>query len=480
MRRYFQQTWLLLVILLALGFFTRFLFIWHPAETVFDEVYFGSFAQSYFTHEYYFDIHPPLGKLLLAGTAFTFGYKPDLTFETIGTKFTNHTYIYLRLLPVLLGSLLPLLLFLVAKALDASKLASFFAGLAALLDNGLLVDAHFIFIDGFIPVFGFAGLCFLLYWRKNRRIVSFVLACIFLSLTACVKWSGLAYPAIGALIILWDTIARWKDESYATLKFLARGASFIAIFALLYITQFWVHFALLTKSGPGNAYMSPGFQKTLENNAYQTDSSTQPIEFLKKFVELQEVMYTSQESLTGKHPYASRPQSWPLMERPIYYWNEPDPVDQSKTIARIYFMGNPFVWWIAFQIFILSVVFLVFEFLPFTKKEFASLEPTHPWFYEKRAILYVGWILTYIPFFLIPRDLFLYHYVSALLFSIVVMSIFLFDYIPLLQAPKRRVFAFSLLVGIFIVGFIFIAPLSYGLNLNDAEYNSRVWFQSWI
>ncbi|MFN7088533.1 MAG: phospholipid carrier-dependent glycosyltransferase [Candidatus Paceibacteria bacterium] len=51
---------------LSLGLITRFLFIWNPPEVVFDEVHFGKFLYAYFTGEYYFDIHPPLGKLILA------------------------------------------------------------------------------------------------------------------------------------------------------------------------------------------------------------------------------------------------------------------------------------------------------------------------------------------------------------------------------------------------------------------------------
>ncbi|MBU4141994.1 phospholipid carrier-dependent glycosyltransferase, partial [Patescibacteria group bacterium] len=59
----------LFVILAALAFIIHFAFLACPNQTIFDEVYFGKFAAAYFSREYYFDIHPPLGKLIIAGWA---------------------------------------------------------------------------------------------------------------------------------------------------------------------------------------------------------------------------------------------------------------------------------------------------------------------------------------------------------------------------------------------------------------------------
>src|SRR5690349_4360886 len=53
-----------------------FLRIWRisfPGETVFDEVYFPKMAWQYLTGEAFFDIHPPLGKLMIAVGESIFG-----------------------------------------------------------------------------------------------------------------------------------------------------------------------------------------------------------------------------------------------------------------------------------------------------------------------------------------------------------------------------------------------------------------------
>jgi len=76
------------IILTILAIFTRFYKISEPAQVVFDEVHFGKFASYYLRHTYYFDVHPPLGKLMLAGAGWAGGYNGSYLFDKIGNG--NH------------------------------------------------------------------------------------------------------------------------------------------------------------------------------------------------------------------------------------------------------------------------------------------------------------------------------------------------------------------------------------------------------
>ncbi|HEV8216525.1 MAG TPA: phospholipid carrier-dependent glycosyltransferase, partial [Gemmatimonadaceae bacterium] len=58
-----------LIGLTALSFLTHFWKLFTPAAVVFDEAYYEKFAGAYFTHKFYFDVHPPLGDLMYAGIA---------------------------------------------------------------------------------------------------------------------------------------------------------------------------------------------------------------------------------------------------------------------------------------------------------------------------------------------------------------------------------------------------------------------------
>src|SRR5687768_840516 len=54
-----------LAIIALLAVVTRFAFLYDPRAIVFDEIYFREFALRYQEGTYYFDLHPPLGKLIL-------------------------------------------------------------------------------------------------------------------------------------------------------------------------------------------------------------------------------------------------------------------------------------------------------------------------------------------------------------------------------------------------------------------------------
>ncbi|CAG8518645.1 19150_t:CDS:2, partial [Racocetra persica] len=97
-----------LAILTIMSFITRFWKIHHPHQVVFDEVHFGKFASYYIKRTYFFDVHPPLAKLMFAALGWLMGYDGHFEFDNIGDDYiTNDVpYIGFRLLPAALGALL--------------------------------------------------------------------------------------------------------------------------------------------------------------------------------------------------------------------------------------------------------------------------------------------------------------------------------------------------------------------------------------
>lgn len=243
-------------------------------------MHFGGFASNYLRREYFFDVHPPLGKLLIAGAGYLFGFDGSFSFDMIGRSYitTSAPYVALRTLMVVLGvgSIALSYASLMEMGLSVTS-----AGLAAGLqgfDNALTVQSRFILLDS-ILIFFISGAVYA--WIRFRQQRSRPFApqwWLWLCLTGAsigaatsVKMVGLfTVGAIGVATVvdLWE-LADWRRRnSDATFKkhFLCRALALIALPVLIYVATFYVHFTVLTKTGPGDEYMSAEFQAMLEGN----------------------------------------------------------------------------------------------------------------------------------------------------------------------------------------------------------------------
>ena len=101
------------LIILAISFLVRLFLLSHPAVVVFDEVHFGGFARKYLNRVFFFDVHPPLAKLLVAFSGLL-GNLGDFTFERIGVDYLEPKvpYVLMRSFPALLGAVVPVLCYL--------------------------------------------------------------------------------------------------------------------------------------------------------------------------------------------------------------------------------------------------------------------------------------------------------------------------------------------------------------------------------
>lgn len=435
---------LIILLLLILGGATRMLFIWYPAEVVFDEVYFGKFAAGYLKGEYFFDIHPPLGKLLVSGMAYLGHLKPDETFSKIGDPYNGYTFIWLRFLPALFGALLPTTIFLFLKSLRASTKSALFAGIAVLLESALITHSRFILLDSMLLFFGFAGLALFFYWRNySKKWWHLVTSGILLAFSLSIKWTGISFLGLACLVLSYDDAIRLAFKKNITQmgRYIGAIGFLLTVSFLIYMSVFAVHFSLLKKSGSGDAFMSQSFLKTLFGTTASSDPSIRPPGFWSKFVELNTRMYTANNSITQRHPSESRYYAWPLMVRPIYYWEKID-----SSMRKIVLAGNPVIWGLALGFLLIGVVVL---------KSGKN---------KKIIFLYVAWLVNILPFIPIKRPLFLYHYFPSLIFSIAIMSIVLFDSTDnnLALLFKSRL-AFAVIITMFVIGFLAVSFYTYGL-----------------
>jgi len=288
-----------IILLTVAAILTRCWGLFTPAAVVFDEVYFKVYAGDYLTRSYYFDPHPPLGKLLLGGWAWLAHLNP-------AALTGSDPAVVLRVLPAIAGALIIPVFYAFLRTLGASRRVATLGAALLLLDNALLVESRFILIDSMLILFGLAAVtCFLAARHRTGRARMALIAssAVLAGLSASTKWTGLTALGLSGFVWLTDQIRRprhiaWKARMFEALMLVLAPA-------LVYLAVFWIHFSLLTHTGQGDAFMSPRFQSTLIGTA--TYEPSVHMSFWNKFIDLNKAMQASEQTLkTATHPYGSK------------------------------------------------------------------------------------------------------------------------------------------------------------------------------
>ncbi|TFK29641.1 O-mannosyltransferase [Coprinopsis marcescibilis] len=276
-----QGSFIVVVALTALAFALRFYKISFPDQVVFDEVHFGKFAAYYITHQYYFDVHPPLAKMLFGLAGWFVGFDGSFLFENIGDSYVtnNVPYVGMRALPAILGSLTVPVVYAIMKESGYSTVIAAFSASLILFDNAHIAQSRLILLDAalifFISLTIYSYVRFKKYryreftfeWWTWLLMTGFWMACTWAS-----KVNGILIVAtigVAVLIDLWGILDARKEGhtmDYFWSHFLARAGGLILWPIVLYLTFFYIHFSILTQSGPGDTFMSPAFQETLAGN----------------------------------------------------------------------------------------------------------------------------------------------------------------------------------------------------------------------
>ncbi|KAI0464758.1 hypothetical protein LJB42_002383 [Komagataella kurtzmanii] len=266
---------LLLVTITA--FCTRFYAINYPDEVVFDEVHFGKFASYYLERTYFFDLHPPFAKLLIAFVGFLAGYNGEFKFTTIGESYIKNEvpYVVYRSLSAVQGSLTVPIVYLCLKECGYTVLTCVFGACIILFDGAHIAETRLILLDATLIFFVSLSIYSYIKFTK-RRSEPFgqkwwkwlFFTGVSLSCVISTKYVGVfTYLTIGCGVLfdLWSLVDYKKGYSlaYVGKHFAARFFLLILVPFLIYLNWFYVHFAILSKSGPGDSFMSSEFQETL-------------------------------------------------------------------------------------------------------------------------------------------------------------------------------------------------------------------------
>jgi hypothetical protein len=219
-----------------------------------------------------------------------------------------------------------------------------------------------------------------------------------------------------------------------------------------------------------------------------------------------DVVWYEKSVSSATHPYSSPWWSWPLMLRPIAYWQN---FPKTGDVQTVWGGGNPVLWWGALTAITITAVQ-------------AIERPT-----LTRSFIVIGYLSYWLIWAWIGRTLFLYHYMASVYFGYLALAILLADcfneraepwehlallltmtpvfflglplkwawlifppavvayFVLLLKTRYAGRYVASVFVVVGLVLFVYYFPIWVGMPISRDGYYARMWLQvgglrSWI
>ena len=449
----------LLFILSILSFFIRYWIIWHPSGVVFDEVYFGNFSNYYIKSQYYHDIHPPLAKLIMYFVANLSEYDGNINFNHSPDGYGVPDYIQLRLTPATFSALCIPLIYLSVRFLGFSKIAAFTSSFLILCDISLGVEGRHILSDGILHFFSILHITILFYTISLSKLdywfhIFHLLTGITLGAASSCKNTAWGLAVLDAFSYIYFLYNFHEEISLDYLfDLIIYGGSLLFLDIFIYFIIFSIHFILLPIAGPGTVFLEEKMKEQLIPNLSVNSSLKARHIFGPSLI--QRVFVYSYKTHKGNmgitqfHDSQSFPKHWPILGSvSVFFW--------SKNGREIRCLGNAFTYYF-------SLLGLVLSLFGFKHKH-----------YLKALLNFIGYCSCYFPFYLIPRVLYLYHYLIPLMISCISFGISLDFYLP----PKFKGIISVLVCFLTLIGFWIWIDYLYGLPYKDRDF--AIWNQNWI
>lgn len=418
----------------------------YRSSAYFDEIYYFRTANEFITGQpAYENTHPPLGKSLIALGALLFGTNP-FGFRFMGTLF---------------GVLMLPFLYIFAQNITSNRFIASITTLCFAFDFMHYTQTRLATIDVYIVFFIILMFCFMERYLRlsfydtklTKTFLPLGLSGIAFGLGIACKWSGF-YAGAGLAILFFTSLyQRFQEYRYAC--------------AHPKETTNGIAHSHIVKSFLPNTYKTIGFCMVffvvlplviyilsyLPFRDYSQDG------LLTRMWNNQFTMFNYHSKLEATHPYSSLWYQWPTMIRPVFYF--------SKTVGDglyqgISAFGNPLVWYTAIPAALYTAYMALF-------KE------------NKTArFLCISFLAQFLPWTLISRCTFLYHYFPSVPFLVLMIG---FTMTQLHKKIRPQIF-YPLCVAYcaaVIIMFVMFYPVITGTPVSG-EYVSTYlkWMDSWV
>ena len=385
-------------------------------STYFDEIYHARTAYEHLHGEAAYETsHPPLGKLLMSASVAVFGMTP------FGWRFAG----------TLVGVLMLPAVYLLVKQLTKKTFPAALAmGLLA-LDCMHFTQTRIATIDSFPVLFILLSLLFMLRFMQSdpgdgdwsglwEPTSDLALSGFFMGCGIASKWIVFYAGAGLAVCYFWTLFRRLREarrraspQDPECMKRAWSRAFFLCCWCILF-------FILI----PAVIYLTcyvPFFARDIGSGSIRNTE-----EFLDRWYSVQKYSmfdYHSKPGLGMDHPYYSPWYEWPLSLRPMYYYSAaymPEGMSQS-----IYCFGNPAVWYLG------DLAMLVTAGCWILGHRYRAKHSDRLWHLQAHtepgsegiaAFLLIGFLSQFLPWVLVPRGTYIYHYFASVPFLIMSLS----------------------------------------------------------
>ncbi len=431
-------------------------------------------------------VHPPLGKQLIAIGEWLLGYTPTGW----------------RLASAVAGIVSVLLIIRVVRRMTGSTLLGGIAGVLLICDGVSHVMARTALLDVFQEVFVLAAFACLIADRDQvrARLAAAVAdgtvvasrfgialgarwwrfgAGVLLGLTTAVKWSGAYWViAFAALSLIWDMQARREAGIRRAVRaglrrdLLPTVWSLTVVPLLVYVGSWWAWFAsetgwprhTLVAVESNRSDWKSGFLYELahlwQNTLWQ---------WTWKMLDFHAHLLTPTDP-SKRHPWESKPWTWPLGTRPVLYYSPADGPGcgdgATDCVRRIFLIGTPALWWI-------SLFVLVWALW----KAIGRLD----WRY---AAVLVAYGAGYLPWFTnLDRQMYFFYATPLAPFLVIGIALVLGDILGRANAGVERrytsIAVVALYVGLVVANFVWLWPILNGEPITHARLTMETWLPSW-
>ena len=428
----------------------------------FDEIYHArtgyEHANALHTYE---TTHPPLGKVFMSWCIRLMGMTP------FAWRFAG----------ALTGVLMIPAIYLLARQLLCSTLWSALCALLLSADCMHFTQTRIATIDSFPVLFMMLMFLFMARWmrmsfyhqRLRDTFVPLALSGACMGLAIASKWIG-CYGAVGLAALFFARFAQLmrqglyarahRDEHPAFARaadtFARKGAATLAACCVFFVAVPVVIYVL--------SYVP--YLRAYGEVKWN-------LRTLSRIWDAQVLMFDYHKNLVAEHYFASPWYEWPLIVKPMWYYNAD--FKGAGMASSILAFGNPAVWWTGLA----GMVFVLGESVRRCMLPALGVLPGRDDERDRALpVIAVGFLSAYLPWVLVSRLTFIYHYFASVPWIIVATAVMLQT-----LARRRRKTALLLaaaLAAAAVALFIGFYPLASGLEVPRAWCDAMSWFKNWM